>query len=873
MSARLDTARIAPAPARSPRDAPSASPDRFAPLAFQSILAAYRQHGHRVAALDPLGLAAGDVAAHAELDAAVAFAALPPFATATVEWAGSERPFAWSELVAACRAAYCGPLTLQAAHVRSAEQRRWLYAEVERSRAQADAAARALLDQLVAAEAFELFQRQQFPRAKQFSAEGCEAMMPLIDAVLATAVAHGVREVALGMAHRGRLNALATVLGCPRERVLSLFTAAPDAALFAWDLKDHVGATTSKRYGDRPLRVLLAHNPSHLGSVTPVVCGMARAMQDRAGSTAHAMPVVVHGDAAFTGQGVVVETLSLSQARGFRVGGSVHVIVNNQIGSTIADPRDARSTLYAADVARAIDAPVLHVNADDPEAVVRAGAIAAAFRATFGADVVVDLCGYRRIGHFGGDDPTMTQPATQRRIREHAGVAERYARTLVERGVIDERALPVARTRAFDVLLRACADARSRPPTPATTRRDAVPPAETVDTSVPAETLRSILARLSRTPADFVLHANVERRRAQWEALAAAADGPVDWCVAETLAYATLLRNGYHVRLTGLDVGRGTFFHRDAVWHDQAADRDGATHVPLRHLGEGAAHFALFETPLSEEAVVGFEYGYSLRCGRDLVVWEAQFGDFVNNAQAIVDQFIASGERKWGYESALVLLLPHGAEGHGPEHSTGYLGRFLSLCGDANLRVAMPSTSGQLHHLLRRQALSPQRKPLVVMTPKMGLRADAASFTPLRTLAVSSFQPLVGDAECAAAQVTSVVIASGKLLHELRRERVRAGVAPIAIVALEELYPFPARALSSELARYPRLRHACFAQEEPRNHGAWHFVRDAIEAVLPPAVTLRYAGPEAAAPSGGCDPLECADAQRAIVASALGMPR
>jgi 2-oxoglutarate dehydrogenase E1 component len=605
---------------------------------------------------------------------------------------------------------------------------------------------------------------------------------------------------------------------------------------------------------------------------------MARALQDRKpdGANKKVLALLVHGDASFSGQGIVAETFNLGQTRGYGVGGTLHLILNNQIGSTVSHPRDQRSTLYSADLARAFDAPILHVNADDPEAVVGAARLATEFRMRFDADVVVDHVGYRRHGHFGGDDPTMTQPAMQRRIRGHRSVVRLYAAKLAARGVPGVDALDEMKA-AVAAALAAASREQTTVAAPPSKQSEVAPPAARTDprvnTAVPMSSLSTILERITTAPADFTPHVAIRELLDRWRPVGGGEERPVDWYLAENLAYGTLLVNGFNVRLSGLDVGRGSFFHRHHVWHDQEATADWQTlYVPLRQIAGGQGHFSIFESALSEEAVLGFEYGYTLRCGRDLVVWEAQFGDFVNNAQVIIDQFVATGEVKWGYRSGLVMLLPHGYEGSGPEHSCAYLGRFLQLCADDNLRVAMPSTSAQMYHLLRRQALTDRRKPLVVMTPKWWLYAHPESYSPLAEFVGGGFEPLLDEAgEIDPEAVSRVVLTCGKLYYDLLSVRSRARVPNVPILRLEELYPFPLEALARALSRYPGLRELVWAQEEARNHGAWYLVRDRIEAALPPNVDLSYAGRAAMAPTAACNPAQHPEEQRQIARSALGL--
>ena len=624
------------------------------------------------------------------------------------------------------REAYCGSVAIDCAHVRANEQRRWLHARMETRSGWPDPSGEdcvRVLGQLVAAEAFEQLHRADYGAYKQFSLEGSESIVTLLRETIESAAGHGVQSIVLGMPHRGRLNMMLNALDVPAQKVLSLFSASPGPR--RW-LRGTSRITRALPAGSRPrsgeIAIVLAHNPSHLESVSPVVCGMARALQDRQtdASSRRVMPILMHGDASFSAQGIVTETLNLSQTRGYGVGGTLHLILNNQIGSTVSHPRDSRSTLSCADVARAVDAPIVHVNADDPDAVVFAARLATGFRATFGADIVVDHVGYRRHGHFFRDDPTITQPAMQRRIRRHRSVVSLYAEQLSRRGIAGEELAASARGRN-DGSDEGTGAGQCRRDAPATPRpRRSTPQSKPVRTTIPLGQLRAMIERLAAAPPGFVQHAELSRMLDDWRLVARDDDRPVDWRLAENLAYGSLLANGFNVRLSGLDVGRGTFVHRHHVWHDQDADTDWQDlHVPLRHVAEGQGTFSIFESPLSEEAVVGFEYGYSLKCGRDLVVWEAQFGDFVNNAQVIIDQYIASGEAKWGYESGLVLLLPHGHDGWGPEHSCAFLGRFLQLCAAGNMHVAMPSTAAQMFHLLRRQALTEHRQPLVVMTPKL----------------------------------------------------------------------------------------------------------------------------------------------------------
>jgi 2-oxoglutarate dehydrogenase E1 component len=883
MRVHASTVEAKPAIQRRPKPARVERVRQSSSAGAQALIAGYRTHGFRAASLDPLTIPPVEPPFLAELDPRTYGLALDESVIYAIDFGGAAQTLTLEELLSRLRASYCGAIGVDCAHLRAGDQRLWLFAQLEGrndSSTLADADALRVLEQLVAAETFEHYRRAKYPQHKQFSLEGSESIVPLLRSVIEKAAQCGVEDIVLGMPHRGRLNMMLNVLDVPANQLLSLFSASPDTALTAWDLKDHAGLSTRLRtaYGD--IDLLLAHNPSHLESVSPVVCGMARALQDRKpdGSSKRVVPVLIHGDASFSAQGVVTETLNLSQTRGYGVGGTLHLILNNQIGSTVSHPRDSRSTLSCADIARAVDAPIVHVNADDPESVVFAAKLATEFRMKFDADVIVDHVGYRRYGHFVGDDATITQPAMQRRIRNRRSVVRLYADSLAQRGLVrdgdlerlkDAAAAAMADTVAVEGTQRVSTNMPLEK-SPSITRAR-----KPVVSAVPLAQLRTILHRLTSVPPDLALHAGVQKMLEDWRAVAIDDDRPVDWRLAENLAYASLLANGFNIRLSGLDVGRGTFVHRQHVWHDQAADIDWQNlHVPLRHVAEAQGIFSIFESPLSEEAVVGFEYGYSLLCGRDLVVWEAQFGDFVNNAQVIIDQYIATGESKWGYKSGMVVLLPHGHDGWGPEHSCAFLGRFLQLCAEDNMQVAMPSTPAQSYHLWRRQALMHERKPLIVMTPKPWFYGHEASYSRLPELAQGEFHSLLGeDSEVDPALVGRVIVTSGKLYYDLSSQRSRAGLQNVPILRVEQLYPFPTAALAEELRRFPLLREVVWAQEEAKNHGAWHPVRDQLEAALPSGTALRYAGRPAAAPAAVCTATRHAAEQHEVVMSALGIAR
>lgn len=801
-------------------------------LRFEALIDAYRTRGYRCASVDPLALSA--VPHLPELT--LAFHGLLPHTPR--EPRNRELPGALTAeaLQQQLKRAYGGVLTLDSSAVRSDAHRRWLYARVERDLdappLSADARA-ALLRRLVDAQSWERRVAEALPHAKRFSLEGCESLIPLFDALAEQAASHRIAHVFVGMPHRGRLNVLVNVMGADAATMLARLDEHSQIAMEQRDLAYHLGATARKETAHGALTLTLAHNPSHLQSVYPVVCGMTRAYQDEH-PNARAMPVIVHGDAAFAGQGIVAETLNLTRKRGYASGGAVHVIVNNQIGFTTPNRLSPCENEYCTDIARIVDAPVLRVNADHPEAVLRAAAIAIDYRMAHGCDIVIDLVGYRRLGHSEHDIPALTQPGLQACVAARPSVAERYH---------DEIGQPLALDALFaTALAEGPLDAGTPLPlvdaeNVAAKGGDAV----TTDRPLTVERLRALARVLVTVPPQLKLHGWIEALHDRWQR--ALQDGTreagmgIDWCLAENLAYASILDEGRGVRISGMDVGRGTFMHRHAVWHSQSPGDDGVgAYVPLRHVSRDQGPFDVIDSPLTEEAVLAFEYGYSVQARARLPVWEAQFGDFVNGAQVIIDQYIASGEYKWGYRSALTVLLPHGHEGVGPEHSTGYLSRFLQLCAQDNLRVVMPSMSAQWFHLLREQAQAASPRPLIVMAPKSQLYGNRSSHSPLHALAQGAFAPVLDDpdiSDAGRATIRRVVICAGKLFHELRHARALTGPDATALLRVEQLYPFPAQALASVLALYKNCTAIVWAQEEEKNHGAWHFVRDALEAVLP----------------------------------------
>ena len=826
---------------------------------LQRFVEAHRLHGHRHAALDPIGTST-------PLDAQ----GLSPrsFGLSPGDVHGLDQRL---------KAAYCGPLALDASAVRDDARRAWLHAQMEAAPAAAPAGTD-LLDRLIQVQAWEHHLARRFPHGKRFSLEGCEALLPLLDALLEQAAAQGVGEVFMGMPHRGRVNVLVNLLGLPVAEAMGYFDPQARDPERHLDLIYHLGGRrrVATRHGE--IALTLAHNPSHLQSVYPVVAGMARASQARSGD-AHAMALVLHGDAAFAGQGVVMETLALTQKPGYAVGGLVHVIINNQLGFTEPNAMDAQAARYCTDVTRMVDAPVLRVNADAPQQVQRAAQIALAYRARFGTDIVIDLIGYRRLGHSEHDVPALTSPGVYPGVLQRPSVVEVHGAALVAAGAASdaEIAAHIARGRAaaieaFSAAATASVDHAAVEPV---TEPTGEPPAHAPWSR---ERLQAAVTAMTTLPRGFEPHPVIHTLVQQWSHAAGSDAARIDWCFAENMAHASLLGAGTDVRVSGLDVRRGTFMHRHAVWHNQAATGAGEF-TPLQQVAAGGARFDIVNSVLSEEAVLGFEYGYSVEAGaqgsgskgRGLTIWEAQFGDFVNGAQVFVDQYISAGEAKWGCRSALALLLPHGYEGVGPEHSNAFLGRFLQLCGGDNLRVAFPSTSAQWFHLLRRQALDEQAKPLVVMTPKAVLYGESASHSTVGELLTGGFEPVLDDAAVAdASQVTRVILCSGKLYYDLHSARVAQGRNDVAIVRIEQLYPFPQAGLGAVLQRYPQLRELVWAQEETRNQGAWAFVRDDLAEACPRGAVLSEMSRAVTAAGAVSSQAVHQRQQQALVARALG---
>jgi 2-oxoglutarate dehydrogenase E1 component len=784
-------------------------------------------------------------------------------------------------LLQALRETYCGNIGFEFMFISERAQRLWIQERVEPLRATPKLSPeqqRRLLQKLTEAETLERYLHTKYVGQKRFSLEGGESLIPAIDELIQRAGSLGVQEIVLGMAHRGRLNVLVNVLGkMPRDLFLE-FEGKHAPAMTMGDVKYHNGFSSDISTPGGPVHLSLAFNPSHLEIVNPVVEGSVRARQrrrdDKTGD--QVLPILVHGDAAFVAQGVVMETLSFANTRGYGTGGTVHLIVNNQIGFTTSDPRDTRSTTYCTDVAKMVEAPIFHVNGDDPEAVLYVTQLALDFRQTFHKDVVVDIVCFRKLGHNEQDEPFVTQPLMYKKIAQHQGTRRLYAEKLVAQGLLGADA-PEEMIKQF----RAALDTGQHTSNPVISNFkskfavDWAPYTNTkwtdaADTHVPLSELQRLAERVTSVPEGFHLHPSVAR---VIEARRQMAEGklPVDWGMGETLAYASLLSNGYEVRLSGQDAGRGTFAHRHAVLHDQSRERwDQGAYTPLQNIAPDQGAFVVIDSVLSEEAVLGFEYGFSTAEPTALVIWEAQFGDFANGAQVVIDQFISSGEAKWGRVSGLVMLLPHGYEGQGPEHSSARLERYLQLCAEHNMQVCVPTNASQIFHLLRRQMLRPFRKPLIVMTPKSLLRRKEAAVS-IKDLAGGSFQPVIGEIDGLEPKaVKRIVVCCGKVYYDLLAARREQRHDDIAIVRVEQLYPFPHKQFAAVIKHYPNAGEVVWCQEEPQNQGAWYQSGHYLEANMRAQQKLHYAGrPASASPATGYL-AKHNEEQKALVEQAFG---
>ncbi len=813
------------------------------------LINAYRIRGHENAKLDPLGephrapvpdlsLEFNDL--H-ESDLAM------EFDTGTLV---APKRMKLSDIIALCQRVYCGSIGVEYMHIVDTRKRYWLQERLEGGGGIYDVTNEErlrILQLLTAAEGLEKYLHTRYVGQKRFSLEGGDSLIPLLHETMLHAGARGVQEIVLGMAHRGRLNVLVNILGKSPGMLFAEFEGHPKDAnpLRSGDVKYHLGFASDIQTPGGTVHMALAFNPSHLEIVDPVVAGSVRARQDRRNDTGHdqVMPILIHGDAAFAGQGVVMELFQMSEIRGFAVGGTLHIVINNQVGFTTSDLRDARSTLYCTAIAKMVHAPIFHVNADDPEAVHHVMKIACDFRTQFKRDVVIDLFCYRRHGHNEADEPAATQPLMYDKIRKLKTTRKKYANHLVKAGLIsaDEPNQMMGHYREHLDRGDQVADVITEPRTNEYAANwhefSHVEEPCDIDTSVALDTIRQLSDRLTTLPAEFELHPRVQRI-IEDRKLMAAGKIPVDWGFAETMAYATLIDQGSNLRLVGQDSARGTFFHRHAVLHNQ---RNGDTILPLARL-RPEARVSVIDSLLSEEAVMGFEYGYATAAPETLVIWEGQFGDFANSAQVVIDQFLTSGEAKWGRLCGLTLLLPHGYEGQGPEHSSARLERFLQLCSNHNIQVCIPSTPAQMFHLLRRQVLQPIRKPLIVLSPKSLLRSKASTST-LEVLSEGRFQRVIGDrGPGEAGKIKRVVLCSGKVYYDIAQKRDAENKGEVAVMRLEQLYPFPQQEVITFIKEFPSATELVWCQEEPQNQGAWYQIHHHLEACAADRLELKYAG-------------------------------
>ncbi len=816
------------------------------------LIQAYRMRGHQASKLDPLGLwvrpMQADLTVHhygltdADLDSV--------FRTGDLNIGKEEATL--REIQQALQDTYCGTIGAEFTHIVDSEQRRWFQQRLEsvRSRPGFSPEVRThILERLTAGEGLEKYLGTKYPGTKRFGLEGGESLIPLMDEIIQRSGSYGAKEIVVGMAHRGRLNVLVNTYGKNPRDLFDEFDGKRVEGLASGDVKYHQGFSSNVMTPGGEVHLALSFNPSHLEIVSPVVEGSVRARQDRRNDSNgdKVVPVTIHGDSAFAGQGVVLETFQMSQTRGFKTGGTIRIVINNQVGFTTSKPEDTRSTEYATDVAKMIEAPILHVNGDDPEAVLFVTQLAIDYRMQFKRDVVIDLVCYRRRGHNEADEPSGTQPLMYQIISKQRTTRELYADSLVKDGVQTAeqvQALSDEYRTALDNGLHVVQSLVKEPNkelfvdwrpylghkwTPQ------------YDTRFDLKTLQELALKLQETPDGFVVQRQVSKILEDRQKMAAGGL-PLNWGFAENAAYASLLFEGYPIRITGQDVGRGTFSHRHAVLHNQ---KDGETYIGLQNLYKDQPRFDMYDSFLSEEAVLAFEYGYASTMPNALVIWEAQFGDFANGAQVVIDQFITSGETKWGRLSGLTMLLPHGYEGQGPEHSSARLERYLQLCAEHNIQVCVPTTPAQVYHMLRRQAIRPLRKPLIALTPKSLLRHKLATST-LEDLSAGTFHNVIGEIDTLDAdKVDRLIMCSGKVYYDLLEKRRDEGLDNIAIVRIEQLYPFPEDDLGAEFAKYKNLKHIIWCQEEPMNQGAWycsqHHMRRVAQAHQP-SVELQYAG-------------------------------
>ena len=832
-------------------------------VAVLSLISAYRSLGNRAADLNPLDrthlrqLPELDPKTYGLTDADMN----TPFHVGTDLSGSPKLPLA--EIIRHLKQIYCGPLALEYMHIPDTAEREWLQARLEANGARPQFNAdtkRLILKEITAAETMERYLHTRYVGQKRFSLEGGESTVPALNHLIRASTAKGVQEIVIGMAHRGRLNVLVNTMGKAPQAIFDEFEGKVDAKFPSGDVKYHMGFSSDVPTPHGPVHLSLAYNPSHLEITNPVIEGSVRARQDHRGAEGRkqVLPILTHGDSAFIGLGVNQATFNMSQTRGYSTGGTIHFVINNQVGFTTSDPRDTRSTLYCTDIAKMVSAPILHVNGDDPEAVCHAAQIALDYRTTFQKDIVIDLVCYRKLGHNEGDDPTLTQPLMYKQVAAHAGSRAVYAEQLIKEGVVTKEE---AEKLISDYRAAMDKGDRIQEILPEQKREHAVDWSKyqpiswrtPVKTALPAAEIKRLAEKFTNIPADVKLHNTVRKIIDNRKAMAVG-EQAIDWGMAETIAYASLLEAGHDIRISGEDSGRGTFSHRHAVLHDQnRAERTGGVYIPLQHIGEKQGRFNVIDSILNEEAVMAYEYGYASSAPEDLVIWEAQFGDFANGAQIAIDQFITSGETKWGRWCGLTVILPHGYDGQGPEHSSARVERWLQLCAEENIQVLMMSEASQMFHALRRQILRPYRKPMVIFMSKRLLRLkDACS--PLANFTDGEFRLVIGDTIQGRDQdVKRVILCAGQVYYDLAKARADKGLEKdIAIVRVEQLYPFPYEEVAAELKRFPNATEIMWAQEEPKNQGAWYQIRHRLEKVLGANQRLTTASrPASASPAVG----------------------
>ncbi len=843
------------------------------------LISAYRYLGHRQADIDPLSATARpDIPelnpefhglTHDDMDTV--------FETGSI---GGIKKAPLREILNMLSVSYCGTIGTEYKHINSLEQKEWIQGRLEEfylSPGLSDKRKRTILETLIAAKSLEVYLHKKYVGQKRFSLEGGLTLIPIIDEIILRCGKHHVSEVIMGMAHRGRLNVLVNILGKSPEELFQEFEDTVDPVNGSGDVKYHKGFSSDLKTPHGPVHTVLAFNPSHLEAINPVVEGSVRARQERRNDAERdgVIPLLIHGDAAFAGQGVVMETLNLSKTRGYTTGGSIHIVVNNQIGFTTSDPLDSRSTLYCTDVAKMVQAPIFHVNGDDPEAAVFVAKLAVDFRMKFNRDVVIDMICYRQHGHNEADEPSVTQPIMYQSIHHKEGVRKVYANRLIRNKTITPPRVKALETKYLNKLKRGeqvCG------PIAKNVEREHIVDykpfigthwREEAKTSISAERIKHLTEKITTVPTEFNLHRTVEKIIEARKKMGLGEIG-ADWGFGETLAYASLLEEGYDVRLSGQDSVRGTFFHRHAAFYDQES---GNAYIPLQHISEKQPMFLPINSLLSEEAVLGYEVGYSTAEPNTLVIWEAQFGDFANNAQMYVDQFLSSSEVKWQRYCGLVMLLPHGFDGQGPEHSSARLERYLQLCAEENMQVCMPSTPAQIFHLLRRQILRPYRKPLIVMTPKNILR-DPYAASELSEFTDGGFNCVIDEVDpIKPAEVNKIIFCAGKIYYELLRARREHKITRTAIVRIEQLYPFPLDEVRQILNKYANARELIWTQEEPRNQGIWNYIlsRRNLKACMRDDHQLHYAGRNySASPAAGSLHIH-REQQQSLIEDALGL--